>query len=91
MKSLKWLREQGGLMNQEEFERFVPLTIEESVAEFLAIYNTFSSMLDQVNDLDREQDEIYFTELASRLFRINGKNEQHAESIPQRRAIPEAS
>ncbi|MBI4673364.1 MAG: hypothetical protein HY741_17065 [Chloroflexi bacterium] len=90
-RNLRRLREQGEAMNREELDMFVPLTIEESVAEFLVLYNTFALMLDETEDSAREQDEIYFSEMAMRLDRSRRKKTQHAQSISQRRALPEAS
>ncbi len=90
MKTLRWLREQGEMMNREEFKLFVPMTVEESVKEFLLLYKTFAAMAKETQDLARKQDEIYFTEIARRIARAKKRRKNHAEPVSQRRALPKA-
>lgn len=76
MKNLKWLREQGEMMNREEFKLFVPLTVTKSVQEFLIIYNTFAFMLEETRDLALKSDEIHLTEMARRFARHKKKQKK---------------
>lgn len=91
MKNLKWLREQGEMMNLEEFKLFAPLTVEKSVQEFLSIYNTFAFMLEETRDLARESDEIHLAEMAKRFARGKKKQKKYGQLVSQRRALPKAS
>lgn len=85
MKSLRWLREQGELMNKDEASYFQDMSIAESAKIFAMLYKAGRPMFDATRDLFRPEREKYLTDLQRRLYRI-GKWEKRRDRTLQKRA-----
>lgn len=90
MESLKWLREQGELMNETDRSELEKLTVEDSLKIFALLYRNGLVLLEGNKDIFRSEREKYLKELQSRLYRIGKWEKRRERSLRQRRKTPKA-
>ena len=70
MRGLKTLREGWDKVQAEEAALSKNMTVYESVRQYLILYNTFASQLQETEPIFRPEREAYLAELQQRLQRV---------------------
>ncbi len=87
MENLKWLREQGELMNQVDRAQLPTMTIAESTRIFAMLYKTMRPMLEATEYIYRAKRARDQRELQRRLARFARWEKRRERTLLQRRKI----
>lgn len=91
MKELRWLREQGEMMNSQDRALLPHLSIAESTEIFAMLYDLARPQLDATESLYRPERIKYLSDLQRRLRRFARWERKRERTVRKRRPTPKAS